>query len=470
MEPVLFTDLISVTRGDARGLSGAAPAVRRISIDSRTLQQGDLYWALSGKNHDGHDFVDAARRRGAIACVVARSWAGKADGNLVAVDDTLAALADFARWYRLQRETMVIGVTGSVGKTTTREMIHAVLSARHAGKQSQQNYNNEVGLPLSLLDLGNDDEFGVLEMGASRIGDIEQLCGIACPEVGVLTRIGPAHLESFGSLDNIYQAKGELLEALPAGGFAVVPGDDERMRHMARRAKCPVIHVGESSGNTIRARNVNFTPERLQFQIDQCVYELAVPARHFLTAALCAVGVAKEIGMEESAIAEGLRKFAAAPGRCRVEQIGNWTLIDDTYNASPLSMQAACLCLRDWPAAGNRLLVAGDMLELGHDSARCHEELGACIAETRIDRLLAFGGHADHVAQGALRAGMKSHTIADCHDLDSLLTVLDCWLAPGDVILVKGSRGMRMERVIQWLRQHEQGAGPRTHLAARAVA
>lgn len=472
MEPVPFTDLLSAIRGTATELSGAAPVIRRVSTDSRSIQEGDLFWALSGKNHDGHDFVDVAQRLGAVGCVVARSRAQKSIGRLIAVDDTLQALADFARWYRQQRETMVIGVTGSVGKTTTREMIHAVLSARHAGRQSRQNYNNEVGLPLSLLELGNDDEFGVLEMGAARVGDIRHLCEIACPEAGVLTRVGPAHLETFGSLENIYQAKGELLESLPAHGFAVVPGDDEQMRTLARRAVCSVIHVGEKAGNKIRAMDVAFEPGRLRFRVDRCNFEAPVPARHYLTAALCALGVAKEIGMDVAAIAEGFRRFTGAPGRCKVERVGTWTLIDDTYNANPLSMQAACLCLRDWPASGNRLLIAGDMLELGKDSARCHQELGACAADTRIDRLLAFGDQADHVADGALRAGMNRHVIADCHDLDALYAVLDCWLTPGDVILVKGSRGMRMERVVQWLKQQGRETTTRqtVNLAARAVA
>lgn len=470
MEPVPFNDLLSATRGDALEFSSAAPAIRHVSIDSRTIQDGDLYWALPGKNHDGHDFVDAARRRGAIGAVVARSRAAELKGSLLAVDDTLVALADFARWYRQQRETMVIGVTGSVGKTTTREMIHAVLSARHAGKRSRQNYNNEVGVPLSLLELDDGDEFGVLELGATRIGDIRDLCAMASPEAGVLTRVGPAHLETFGSLENIYRAKGELLEALPVHGFAVVPGDDEAMRAMARRARCPVIHVGERTGNAIRATKVNFVPGRLRFLVDGCEYELPAPARHYLTAALCALGVAKEIGMDDAAIADGFRNFAGAPGRCEAERVGDWTLIDDTYNANPLSMQAACLCLRDWPAGGNRLLIAGDMLELGKDAVRCHEELGACVADTKIDRLLAFGEQADHVAGGAMRAGMNPHAIADCHDLDALLAVLDCWLTPGDVILVKGSRGMRMERVVAWLRQQGKKTATTAQLTARAVA
>ncbi|MSR58221.1 MAG: UDP-N-acetylmuramoyl-tripeptide--D-alanyl-D-alanine ligase [Planctomycetaceae bacterium] len=472
MQPVPFTDLISATAATATGLPGHAPAIGRVCTDTRGLERGDLFWALTGPRHNGHDYVNAALAQGAVACVVARKRAGSLTGPLIQVDDTLEALGAFARWYRQQRETLVIGVTGSVGKTTTREMIHAVLSARHTGMRSQRNFNNDIGLPLSLLELRSDDEFGVLEMGAARVGDIAALCKLALPEVGVITQIGPAHLQSFGSLENIYRGKGELLESLPAHGFAVVGGDSEPMRAMADRAACQVIFVGEQPCNQFRATEVEFHQGRLQFTVDRRRYDLPATARHCLTAALSALAVAREIGMDEAAIAEGFNRFAGAPGRCQVEQIGPWTLIDDTYNANPLSMQAACLCLRDWPTTGNRLLIAGDMLELGTDAARCHQELGACVAGTQINRLLAYGAQAEQVAGGAIRAGMSPHAIADCRDLDSLLTVLDCWLGPGDVILVKGSRGMRMERVIDWLKQKEGHQPPATEArrTARAVA
>jgi UDP-N-acetylmuramoyl-tripeptide--D-alanyl-D-alanine ligase len=472
MDPVSLTDLAAATRAETAGLAVDAITVRQVCIDSRKVQPGDLFWALCGKKHDGHHFVAEALRRGAVASVVERASAVNFTSPLVVVGDTLAALGEFARWYRHQREAMVIGVTGSVGKTTTREMLHAVLSVRHTGRRSQRNFNNEIGLPLSLLDLAATDEFGVFEMGAARVGEIRQLCEIACPEVGVITRIGKAHLETFGSLEAIYEAKGELLDALPAHGFAVVAGDDEAMRIRAARALCPVIFVGEKPGNHVRAVDVTFETGRLKFSIDRRKYELAVPARHYLTAALCAFGVAREIGMEPGAIAEGFNRFVGEPGRCMVEQTGSCTVIDDTYNANPLSMQAACLCLGDWPGAGHKLLVVGDMLELGAETRSSHRDLGVTVASARVDRLLAFGEYAGHVTEGALHAGMRPHLVAECHELDALLTVLDCWLEPGDVVLVKGSRGMRMERVVQWLKQRggQSRSENRLPTTARAVA
>ncbi len=472
MEPVQLIDLLAATRAESAGMKDERLVFSRVSVDSRTLQPGDLFWALRGAKHDGHRFVDEARRRGAIACVVERSRETCVNGPCVIVEDTARALHDFARWYRKRAEALLIAVTGSVGKTTTREMLYSVLSARHAGRRSQKNFNNEVGLPLSLLELESGDEFGVFEMGAARIGDIRALCDIACPEVGVITRIGLAHLETFGSLENIYQGKSELLEALPASGFAVVCGDDDRIKSLASRAACPVIFVGERQGSQVRATDVVFQPGRLQFQVDGRCYEVAAPARHYLTAALCALAVAREIGMEDAAIAEGFGRFAGQPGRCTVEHTNAFTIIDDTYNANPLSMQAACLTLRDWPGEHNKLLVVGDMLELGGESQQCHRELGAHVAAASLDRLLAFGENAHHVSSGALNAGMRPHTVAECRELDSLLAVLDCWLEPGDVVLVKGSRGMRMERVVNWLKQQHRDSRIEYNIpaAARAVA
>lgn len=453
MEQVQLAQLLSATRGTFLGVDGSDVLVERVSIDSRTLQRGDAFWAIPGAQHDGHHFVVDAQRRGAALCVVERRKSAGHTGPLVVVEDTLAALGDFARWYRHQHESLVIGVTGSVGKTTTREMIYAVLSARHTGMQSRHNFNNEVGLPLTLLELRSGDEFGVFEMGAARIGDVRALCEIACPEVGVITKLGPAHLETFGGIDQVFQAKGELLESLSPQGFAVIGGDDERMRAMAVRAACPTILVGEKPGNQVRATEVEIKNQRLRFLVDRKRYEVPVAARHYLTAALCAIAVAREVGMEAGAIAAGLQTFSGQPGRCTIERLCGWTVIDDTYNANPTSMEAACICLRDFPAAGKKVLVAGDMLELGRESDKYHRDLGAFVAHTEIDLLLTLGASAAHVVQGALQAGMNAHAIAECHDLDSLFTILDCWLEPGDVILVKGSRGMQMERVVEWMKR-----------------
>lgn len=453
MEAVHFSQLLEATHGTPRGVANDDFAFSRVCTDSRELVRGDLFWSLAGSRHDGHQFATAALKAGACLAVVDQQHAEQTSGPCLVVENTLTALHDLARWYRHQREALVIGVTGSVGKTTTKEMIYTVLSARHQGVKTPHNFNNEIGLPLSLLDLSAEHEFGVFEMGAARIGDIRALCETACPEVGVLTRIGPAHLQSFGTVENIYQGKGELLESLPTHGFAVIGGDDERLREMAARAACPVLFVGEKSGNQIRATQVEVRPGKLLFTVDRKRYEVPATGRHYLAAALCALAVGREIGMDAAAIATGLQNFVGEPGRSRPEQCGSWTVIDDTYNANPTSMLAACCLLQDWPTDKKRIMVTGDMLELGAEASHLHRELGTCVAHAGVDRLLALGQFAGDVARGAQAQGLPPHRLAACKDLDPLLAILDCWLDPGDVLLVKGSRGMQMERVVEWLKR-----------------
>lgn len=471
MQPVPFHSLVSATQGEVLGVPSPVPMVCRVEIDSRQVRPGDLFWALRGEHHDGHDFVVEAFRCGAIGAVVRRDRASsvldtlrtlpglKLEGPLLAVEDPQAALADFARWYRSTQEGLVVGVTGSFGKTTTREMIHAVLSAAHSGVRSRKNFNNHIGLPLSLLELDQTHEFAVLEMGASAVGEIAQLARIARPEVGVITGIGLAHVEGFGSLEGIVLGKGELLEALPPRGFAVLPGDDPVTRQMAPRARCSVLFVGESESNHVRATDVRVANQRLTFVADDVQYCVPVTGRHFLRASLTALAIAREIGLTPSQIAAGFANFQPAPGRCHVQQIGPWTVIDDTYNANPASMRAACETLRDWQGARKRLLITGDMLELGEHAAEAHIELGRAAAEARVDGLLVLGQYAEHVMRGAFDGGLRRHRLVQCDQLDILLLVLDCILEPGDVLLIKGSRGMRMERVIDWLRHRDPDLG-----------
>ena len=475
MHSVSLNLLASATHGQIVGSQAGDVSFTRVEIDSRAVRPGDVFWALPGEHHDGHEFLVQARHRGAGTAVVRRdrlaqaqeSWkSGSGHGPvspLIVVEETLTALAELARWYRSQQEGLVIGVTGSFGKTSTREMIHAALSATHLGVRSPKNFNNHIGLPLSLLELDQRHEFAVLEMGASAVGEIAMLAEIARPEVGVITGIGLAHVEGFGSPERIVLGKGELLEALPATGFAILPSDDPLACSMKNRASCPVFFVGESEGDHVQATNVRVANQRLTFDVDHFEYEVPVTGRHFLRAALTALAIAREIGMSPTQIADGLANFQATPGRCQVHQIGPWTVIDDTYNANPASMRAACETLRYWHGANKRLLITGDMRELGPHAEQAHVDLGRTAAKTEVDGLLVFGDHAEHVVRGALEAGLPPSRLAQCDHFEILLTVLDCVLEPGDVLLVKGSRSTRMERVIDWLRAK---SGSRVELTA----
>jgi UDP-N-acetylmuramoyl-tripeptide--D-alanyl-D-alanine ligase len=449
MEQISLRDLMQATSGCLSAVSLPDRTIDHICTDSRSLEPGAVFWALRGERHDGHDFITNAFQRGAALCVANASHTPVPTGPTLLVNDTGTALMDLAKWYRGTLDALVIGLTGSVGKTTTRDLIHVALASEFEGIRSRKNFNNTIGLPLSLLDADHRHEFIVVEMGASRVGDIAELANIAAPEVGVVTAIGPAHLQTFGTLNNIIQAKGELLESLPTSGFAVLPGDDMILRQMADRAPCPVIFVGEGDDNHLRATRVHASFEGLKFRVDGVEFSIPLCGRHHLTNALCAVAIAREIGVRLPSVAQGLERFEPIEGRTRLRKIGAWTVIDDTYNASPLSVAAACHMLTDMelPGIGRRILVLGDMKELGETAELEHFRIGELAAH----RLLVCGEHADAVARGAEAAGMDPHRIAAAPDLEAMKAVLDCWLEPGDVILVKGSRSTRMERIVNWL-------------------
>lgn len=453
MEHVSLHDLMLATGGRLSAVPSPDATVQQICTDTRQLKRGDVFWALQGEQYDGHDFIAQAFDRGAAFCVAA-SNASVPTGPALLVPDTGAALMQFAKWYRGTLDALVIGLTGSVGKTTTRDLIHVAMASEFEGIRSRRNFNNTIGLPLSLLDADHRHEFIVLEMGASRIGDIAELAAVATPEIGVVTAVGPAHLKTFGSLEAIIQGKGELLESLPFTGFAVLPGDDPILRQMADRAPCPVIFVGEGDDNHLQATRVRASFEGLQFRVDGCDFTVPVYGRHHLSNALCAIAIAREIGVRMVSVAQGLERFEPIEGRSQLKTIGQWTVIDDTYNASPLSVSAACRMLPDLelPGIGRRVVVLGDMRELGASAAVEHRQIGELIAKLKIDLVVACGEHADDIANGAEAAGMDSHCIAAAPDQETMKAVLDCWLEPGDVVLVKGSRATRMERIVEWLK------------------
>ena len=451
MERSTLRDVQTATGGRAQASDPAAVAFDRVTTDSRTARPGDLFWALEGSRHDGHDFVADAIGRGAVACVVQENKTVAGNFPAIVVPDVLQGLQDFARSHRQRMDALVIGVTGSVGKTTTREMLHSAISSTCEGCRSRKNFNNHIGLPLSVLDIERRHEFAVLEMAASHSGEIRQLADVARPEVGVLTGIGVAHLASFGSIETIAATKTELLESLPSGGFAVINGDDPRCRAAGVRARCRVIAAGERADNVLRATAIESDGQALRFRVDGTAYTLRAIGRHHVSTALAAIAVAKEVGIKPRDIADGLVQFAAVEGRCQMRQRQPWTLIDDTYNANPSSAEAACRLLSDCKCEGRRILVLADMLELGPESAAWHTAIGELAARLGIDGLIAVGQYAADVLAGARGQGMHSEQLAQCDDLDVVTAILDCWLAPGDVVLVKGSRSMRMERVVDRL-------------------
>jgi UDP-N-acetylmuramoyl-tripeptide--D-alanyl-D-alanine ligase len=454
MERVTLNELQTATGGRAIACDPAAIAFDRVTTDSRTARCGDLFWALEGPTYDGHDFVADAIGRGAVACVVQEDKAFAGQTPALVVPDVLKGLQDFARSYRQCMDALVIGITGTVGKTTTRELVYSVLSSVFDGCRSRMNFNNHIGLPLSVLDIEHRHEFAVLELAASHRGEIRELAAVARPEIGLLTSIGVAHLDGFGSLEAIAATKAELLESLPASGFAVINGDDSRCRAAAAGTRCRVITVGEGSDNNLRATSIGVDQHSVRFDVDGTTYRIPAVGRHLAFAGLAAIAVAREVGIKPGAIAAGLARFVPAPGRCQVRQRRPWTVIDDTYNANPSSTEAACRLLSQWNCDGRRILVLADMLELGPESAAWHTSVGQTAARLGINRLIAFGEFSTHLLAGARGEGMQSEQLAQCDKVDVVGAILDCWLEPGDVVLVKGSRSMQMQRVVEQLVSH----------------
>lgn len=446
--------------------------INGVSIDSRSINAGEVFFGLSGARRHGMAFADDALRNGA-GCVVSDRCMWSADGtpvsaaSLIPVDgfdtqerillvsDAVVALQSLAAWNRRQSGALILGITGSVGKTTTRQMIHAVLGGCFAGVQSPHNFNNELGLPLSLLQLNVEHEFAVVEMGATRQGDIEKLAAIADPEIAVVTRVCPAHLESFGSLENIAAAKTELPAAVSKTGLVFLNADDPLVRAMSSSVSAPVLFFGWSDDADFRITRVESRNGLTEIKVAGDCYRFEGP-RHLISNAAAAIAVGRTIGIPLSDIRESLRQFQPDTGRGRVVQRHPWTVIDDTYNSSPASLEGAITSLRDWDQARHRIVVLGDMLELGEHAESAHREMGRMLMSSAADHALIVGKHSETVAAGAREVRGSLNRISVFHDISTMLSMLDCLVAPGDVVLVKGSRKLRLEQVVSALSQ----AGP----------
>ncbi len=436
---------------------GEATCVQQVVTDSRKIQTGDVFWGLAGSRFNGAHFAEEAYSRGATGAVVGKKYVQPPPGCWsLEVEDAYEALQQLARWVRQQFSGQVVAVTGSVGKTTTRQMIHGVLGSRLSGSSSPHNFNNHVGVPLSMLGLEATHDFAVLELAASGPGEIGQLAALCRPRIGVITRVGDAHLGGFGSLDAVAEAKAELLAELPYDGHAVLPGDDARIRKVAAGLQTPVVWFGRSLDNDIVATSVECAQGNLSFRVDGTMMSVPVWGRHHLAPALAAVAVGRIFGIRDAEIAAGLAHFQPPPMRCQITKIRGATIINDTYNASPQAMRAALELLRDFDAPGRRIVVCGDMRELGDASTRLHRCLGDQIVTLcGADLLVACGDQARHVIAGARAAGMPSSRVLACEHPEDLLAGWTEALQPGDVVLVKGSRAMAMERLVEALQARE---------------
>ncbi len=435
-------------------LDGEATPVGRVVTDSRQIKPGDLFWALNGPHHQGADFACEAMMRGASGVIASRAvepWDGR---WALHVADTTVALWELARWRRSRFRGSIVGVTGSVGKTTTRQMIDTVLGSRLTGSSSPANYNNHIGLPLSMLALDVLDDYAVFELGASASGEIEALAKLCAPSIAVLTRVADAHLAGFGDTQAVLNAKLELVAQIPDDGWAVLPGDDPRLQKKALECcRGKIVWFGRGANCDVIASQVESRNGTLRFVVDGARIRVPVWGRHHLGCALAAFAVGRVLGLSAGQIAMALSDHQPPPMRCAVSEIGGITVIDDSYNASPVAMQAALELLREFDAPGRKIVVCGDMRELGERSAELHQRLGdQVVTHCGADLLVSCGEYADLVVDAALRAGMPSRNAIACRHIDEVPELLRGQLAAGDVVLVKGSRTLAMERIIEKLR------------------
>ena len=422
------------------------------SIDSRTIQPGELFFAVKGERMDGHDFVQQALEKGAVAAVVRRDELARyaVKTRLLAVADTLVALQTLGAAVRRLWAKPLIGVTGSTGKTTTKEAIAHVLSSRFRVLKSEGNFNNHFGLPLMLLKIEPEHEAAVIEMGMSHRGEIAALAKIAQPEIGVVTNVAPVHLEFFTSVAEIARAKYELIESLPAGGTAILNADDEYVSQFGRDFHGKVVRYGLHQTADVRAENiVSRGAAGSTFDVVAGPYRepatLPLVGTHNIYNALAAVATGMERGLSPAEATRALATLAPADKRGAVVQLGNITVINDCYNSNPTALDAMVDTLAAMPAK-RRIVVAGEMLELGPSGEELHRRSGRHMARRGIDILVGVRGLAKPMVDAASSAGMRAEFVATPEEAGE-------WLAretrEGDVVLLKASRGVKLERALE---------------------
>lgn len=474
MTPMLAEDLISGLGAELRGELLPNRRVTTIERDSRSVSGGDVFIAIRGEVHDGHGFVEAARERGAVAAIVARDWADAwpaADRfPLLVVDDTVAALQRLASAIRAGRgdSLTVVGITGSIGKTSTKEVVAAVLSGRYATYRSPGNLNNEIGLPLAMLEIDRRDQVAVLEMGgAYALGELTLLAAIARPSVAVVTNVYPVHLERMGTIEAIAQTKAELVEALPADGVAVLNGDDERVLAMAAKTRARVITYGLAETNDVWADEVTtegLKGTRFRLHLDGEPYFIRVPliGGHAVQLALAAFAVGHGLGMHISEMLPGFDNQDVQVRLLIMAGPNGSQVIDDTYNASPPSVLSALGLLAELRAT-RTIAVLGDMRELGELTDEEHRVVGRRAAEV-ADLVVTYGELARTIAEeitglavtgSGVRTEVRSFAEAE---QDDLITFLRGELRDGDVVLLKGSRGLKMEDIVAAITRPTPGA------------
>ncbi|MBM7557938.1 UDP-N-acetylmuramoyl-tripeptide--D-alanyl-D-alanine ligase [Halanaerobacter jeridensis] len=426
-----------------------------ISTDTRQLESGDLFIALIGENFDAHDFLEQAFAKGAKAAVVSADKDYSIDQPLIKVEDTTRALQDLAAYYLQQFSLPVIAVTGSTGKTTTKDLIASVVGQKYKTLKTQGNFNNEIGLPLTLFRLDESYEAVVLEMGMRGLGEIDQLTEIAPPDIGVVTNVGKTHIELLGSIDNIAQAKSELVQSLDSTGVAILNADDQRVKNMAQLTTADIIYYGIEAKADLKGGNIKTLAQQ-----DQVFFELfgagektevilPMPGEYNVYNALAAAAVGLELRLDLEQIQVGLSNASLTEKRNQIlSTAAGIKIINDTYNANPTSVRAGLKTLSQI-SEQRKIAVLGDMLELGTVAEDEHYKLGAVVAAEGIDYLITIGDLAAEIARGAEDNGVDKSKIFTYNNKENLVVKLKNIMKADDTILVKASRGMKLEEIVE---------------------
>ncbi len=428
-----------------------------VSTDSRSIKSGELFVPLSGERFDGHDFIAQAAGLGAAGALVEKGKdVHQPDMTLIEVPDTLRALQDLAHSVRVARMSMpLVGVTGTNGKTTTKEMLASILSLRGPVLKTDGNLNNHIGVPLTLLKLKDEHWAAVVEMGMSAPGEIARLAAIAVPETGVITNIGPAHLDVLGDLEGVAKAKSELIASLPPEGTAILNADDPHLKALPSQFKGKTVSFGLGSGATVSASDIAENAGEVLFRLKlpgvSAVIKLNFIGSHNVYNALAAASAAYALGMTIDEIKEGLSSCRPAKMRMQEEIIDGVRVINDAYNANPASMAAAISALAAMKG-GRKFAILGEMLELGQQASRSHFDTGRLAGASGVHMLVLVGEHAPDAAQGAIEAGMPEENIFIAPEPGKAAEIAADFLKAGDAVLVKGSRGSRMELAVEKLK------------------
>lgn len=430
-----------------------------VSIDSRTIKPKEIFLAIRGANFDGHDYIAQALDKGASAVIFSdpRKAPPKTKGLAsVLVANTVVALGALARYHRERFDIPVIAITGSSGKTTTKEMVSWVLSGKYEVHKNKGTQNNLIGVPLTLLAIHSRHDVCVVEFGTNHKGEIHHLAQIARPNVGIITNIGPAHLEFLENIKGVYKEKIELVRQLVSPAIALLNKSDISLSALSRIKTRPMFFYGINRDCEFNATEINYTPEGISFLVNNAhTMQIKHTALHNVSNAMAAIGCGLLFGVDIGTIRDKIRTFDSPEMRLKEIRLKNCVVIDDSYNSNPQSLKQAIDVLCRQPSTGRRILIMGDMMELGNKSEEFHAYFGHYVSKKPVDLLVTMGSFSKWTSESARKGGMRSETVVHCEECPQVIEFLSGQIKDGDVLLIKGSRSMKMERIVAYLKERE---------------